>query len=283
MNKLLKILQEKADLEKIDLQELLRLYALEMLLSRLTHLPASKELIVRGSLITRFWAYPKHFRAVQDLDFVLDEPLNEIKGNKIIQDILKIEMDDLLKPLGGFQVTKIWEETDLPALRFEIPVEVCTHTFQLQLDMAFNDPIVPPAVFREYTDLCGHKIWIRTILPELACAWKIHGLFEYWNKGNRWQAKTLYDIFLLLDTQDVNKDLLKQAIQVAFEDRKTPFEVYKRILNGQFGQSKGTKKAWEKWRLSYGGKIPYLDYQPLLLKIRDFLDEIFIQLIAESQ
>jgi predicted nucleotidyltransferase component of viral defense system len=278
MNELLAILQKTAHTQQVDFQYLLKLYGLERLVYRLASLSHIQNTLVRGSLITRAWAFPKHFRAVQDLDFVVTEPFDEKKGRQIMDEILSLDFNDGFKSLETYQVSKIWEETDLPALRFEIPVQICEQNFQIQIDMAFNDPIIPPAIYWDYPDVLGNKIRIHTITPELACAWKVHGLFEFWNKGNRWQAKTLYDIFLLLDTQTLDTLLLKQALKIAFEDRKTPLSVYQRVLEGQFGQSSGARRAWAKWLESNEGRIVIPDFQPLIQLLREKFDAIFMEL-----
>ena len=143
-------------------------------------------------------------------------------------------------------------------------------------------PLIPPAVFQEYQILLGDKMQIFTITPELACAWKIHGLFEFWDQGFRWQAKTLYDIFVIMDTHELDVKLLKPAIKVAFEDRNTPFEVYQRVLNGEFGHSRGARRGWEKLLESHEGRILYRDFKPLLAKIRSVIDDIFIELMKKK-
>lgn len=281
MLSLINKLKDIAQKQEVPYHYILKLYALERTLLRFSQLDETK-VIVRGSLITRLWGFPKHFRKVQDLDFLVDMPFDEIVGKKFVQKMLAIDFKDFVTYTEDYKVEKIWEETESPGLRFKIPISVLDEKIQFQIDVAFNDPLVPQAVYWNYTDIFDNQIRVRSILPELACAWKIHGLFEFWDKGYRWQAKTLYDIFIILDTQNFDNQCFQKAIEIAFKDRKTPFEVYNRILCDKFGASKGSKKHWEKWLLENEGRINYPTFEPMLTLMRKKIDSIFVELMAEN-
>jgi transcription elongation factor GreA-like protein len=114
-------------------------------------------------------------------------------------------------------------------------------------------------------------------VPELACAWKVHGLFEFWNRrSTAWEMKDLYDIYLLINQFQFNDSIFAKALQQAFEDRKTPMTVYKRVLEGVFGQSKGTEKAWAKFVAKRDNRLLVENHYVLLEKVRAFLDKFFI-------
>lgn len=281
MKNLTNTLQNIAQKQNLSYQYILKLYALERTLARFSQLN-DKSIIVRGSLITRNWGFPKHFRKVQDLDFLIDMSFDENVGKEFIQKILAIDLEDFLYFEKEYKIDKIWGETENPGLRFVLPICICNKKMQFQIDVAFNDPLIPQAIYWNYPDIFGEKIQVQSILPELACAWKIHGLFEFWDKGYRWQAKTLYDIFIMLDTQEFDNRMFKKAIEIAFKDRKTPFEVYNRIFYDKFGMSKSSKKHWEKWLLENEGRISYPTFDPMLKLMRKKVDSIFLELITEN-
>lgn len=274
-------LQKLAQKQVLSYAYIIRLHVLECILARFALLK-EKNIVVRGSLITRAWTFPKHFRKVQDLDFLVDAPFDEEKGKEFVQKMLAIDLEDDLILGEDYKVYQIWEETENPGLRFEISAQFQESQMEFQIDVAFNDPLIPRAIEWDYPTLLGTKIRVKTILPELACAWKIHGLFEFWDKGFRWQVKTLYDVFIILDTQSLDREIFKKAIEIAFKDRKTPFEVYQRVLSGEFGASKGSQKAWEKWLAENEGKIPYPTFEPMIALMREHVDAIFLELMEEN-
>ena len=149
-------LQEVSQQQALEELYVLRLYVLEKLLQRMTCIyDQYANVIVRGSLITRYWGQPKHFRKVQDLDFMVDEPFDEVKGKRIIKQMLTVELDDGLQISTAYEVTKIWEETELPALRFEIPVQICGEEMQIQIDLSFNDPFDSSGCFSGISNFIG--------------------------------------------------------------------------------------------------------------------------------
>ena len=154
----------------------------------------------------------------------------------------------------------------------------------IQIDMSFNDPLVPPAVWSDYVGLLpenSFKVFAPT--PELACAWKIHGLFEFYGQyGKTWRLKDLYDAYLILKHKSLDINLLELAIRVAFESRKDSFEGYKDILENRFGQSNKRLRAWRRLNEKWAERVLHTSHLPLLQYVRTFTDPIFIRLMSNS-
>lgn len=262
-----------------------KLYALEGIVRRIALHPQKHEVILRGSLITRVWALP-HYRPVDDIDFLFDYAFDDVRGIKFVQDIFSYQVEDFITYLPEkIEIVPTWVETPLPGARAFIPAEVFGQTFTLQIDLAYDDPLVPPAVLWEYPMLLpNQKVVIYTIRPELACAWKVHGLFEFWNRrSTAWEMKDLYDIYLIINAFELDEAAFAEALEIAFSNRGTPMHVYKRVLEGVFGQSKGSQKNWEKFVLKRQNHLLFDNHLSLLGEVRAFLDKFFIDACKDAQ
>lgn len=271
-------LQAEAIKSQTSWEYVLKLYALEGMIRRVAMHPQTSEVIIRGSLITRAWVYPHH-RPVDDVDFLMDYPIDSVRGIGFIREMLAYDLGDFIAyEADKIEVVPTWVETPLPGERIFVPAKALGQDFLLQIDLAYNDPLLPPAFAWNYPTLIPE--WhtnIHTIVPELALAWKVHGLFEFTGKGSTaWDMKDLYDIYLIISNCSINDLIFADALQMAFQDRRTPMRVYRRVLDGTFGQSKGTLKGWEKFVLKRQNRLIVANHFELLEKVRAFLDKFFI-------
>ncbi len=277
-------LQKEATNSGTSWDYILKLYALEGIIRRLSlHLQAG-ELVVRGSLITRAWVQP-HYRPVDDIDFLADYARDAKRGLSFINEILAYDLQDFITyQVNAISVVPTWVDTPLPGERLFVPTTVFGQNLTLQIDLAYDDPLVPSSVQRTYPMLI--PVWkapIYTIRPELACAWKVHGLFEFWGRrSTAWEMKDLYDIYLISQAFPFDKAHFSEALRMAFSHRKTPLSVYKRVLEGTFGQSKGTEKAWGRFYAKRDGRVIVANHKELLEKVRFFLDDYFLDFLREE-
>jgi hypothetical protein len=272
-------------------EKILKLYVLERLLWRVMQCAESEKVIVRGSLLTRNWALPailrgEDFRPVQDLDLMGDYAFDLERGLNFIYKFVSILSNDSLEIIDAKpEYIVIWEETVSPGLRVDLRVRIHETDLTIQMDMSFNDPLVPPAVWSDYIGLLPEncfKIFAPT--PELACAWKIHGLFEFYGQyGKTWRLKDLYDVYLILKHKSLNINILEAAIRVAFESRNTAFDCYKDILENRFGQSSKRLRAWRRLNEKWSERVFHTSHLPLLEYMRTFTDPIFIRLMGLNE
>jgi len=277
-NEIATCLRENAEKAQTTWYCILKLYALEGIVRRANIHPKGNEMLIRGSLITRAWALPHH-RPVEDIDFLADYPKDSTRGIAFIREMLAYNLEDFITyHVDKIIITPTWVDTPLPGERITLPATALGEDFTLQIDLAYDDPVVPTAMQWEYPTLIpAWKTVIHTIRPELACAWKVHGLFEFWNRHNTsWEMKDLYDIYLIINAFKLDEAVFQGALQIAFAHRQTPLSVYDRILKGTFGQSKGTLKGWDKFYRKRDGRLLVENHFVLLEKVRAFLDKFFV-------
>lgn len=259
-----------------------KLYILEQLLEATFNISLAEKFVVfRGSLLTKNWIQPTYYRSVSDLDFLAIADYDKNTYTNLIQSILhktqqldkNIEID-----IASLKVEDTWMETETPSFRFYFDVKLNNTLFEaIQIDVAFGDTLVIPIHKTKYNCLSSEKnIDVFTIQTEQALAWKTHGLFEFYDKGGRWQVKDLYDIFCILKTRKIDTIKFAECIPIAFQDKKTPIAAsYIKMKNNTFGISKGSQKKWNKFlseKLNYATTPKELELENVIRTVKIFLD-----------
>lgn len=214
----------------------LQLVLMETLLRRLYADPRSQGLVLRGSFVLRHWVAPSP-RGCEDLD-LLD---TQARSN---DELLRLFYDLLGAPFTGLSQEIIWANSPWPGLRLQF----YSSEDSLQIDIAHGDPLAAEPVWQtmpSLTDLTDAGDYqVLSVRPEIALAWKLHGLFEHLS-GN-WRPKDLRDIMLLLRLNP-EPELLRKALLLAFSSREDPPELLTRLLYGDLGQSSRSQKGWNKF------------------------------------
>ena len=229
--------------------ELRRLYALEGLARRIFSQSDSENLVVRGILATSIWLRPFH-RPVQDIDLMAERHDPAEWGKDFVLRGLKAEYEDDGVEIvqAGIEAEVSWADTELPGMRFQVPVRLGGKLEIVQIDLAAWDTLALPAVWMDYPGMRPNTDFsVHTVVPEQACAWKMHGLFEFWDTSGTWRIKDLYDSVMIFRSVKVDQNLLLMALKQAFLDRATPAEVCGRFLQGNFGTSGGSRKHWKQF------------------------------------
>ena len=169
---------------QIPPEEIIKLYVLERLLWRVSQFAAAEQMIARGSLITRNWILPailrgEDFRPVQDLDLMAVYPFDMERGKDFFKKIFSIQSDDGVEIINkNFETIVTWGDTPNPGIRTTLNIALISYIVSIQIDMGFNDPLVPAATWYAYQGLLPENHFSIVVpTPELACAWKLHGLF----------------------------------------------------------------------------------------------------------
>lgn len=283
MNWIEKQLQEFSEQEKVRLDYAKRLFVLENLLERISQVILKEKtasFVFRGSLILRNWVFPNR-RLVNDLDLLGLIPYDINACEVLIRTSCAIPSDDndIIFHLEKMEIQATWEHTEFPGCRIVLPYSFLDSNDEIQIDLSFWDTVYPNPFIMKYQNISKQQFLVPTVPYETALAWKVHGLFEFWDQGGNWTPKTLYDIHLMLTYLDINSDHFQESILIAFKERKTPLSTYNRILNQELGRSKGSRKSWKKFIRRYSiTNVPENNIE-LIEKHRKFLDSFFIPFI----
>ncbi len=242
---------------------------LEGALRRVVLLPSLREaLVLRGGLLVRQWSGPVR-RPVEDLDFLWTAPFAPGPLASELRAALALDTGDgVVFDAAGASEQIIWEETANPGVRLCVPVHGPGLSTELQLDVGSNDPLDPPADWREVPTAAG-PVRVRAVRPETMLAWKVHGLFE--RGPGRWRAKDLWDVDVLSRHAPREDAAFRRALRLAFESRGLPLSELGRLLKGQFGTSRGSRRKWEQFREERGDPELPERLPELLARVATFL------------
>lgn len=231
------------------LEEVVAQHVREGLLRRVSYSGYADVLVLRGGMLTRIWVPPGR-RIPQDVDFVGLYPFDvDVTQQRFHAALTASDIKDgVVFALDSLQAKAIWEETDFPGVRLTVGVTVGEQYQQVQIDVGFGDPLVPPAQWLYYPTLLeGLPIKVQACRPETLVGWKLHGLVEFGAK--RWRPKDVYDLMLLTDYAVLDASLLLDAIRVAFSSRATPLqEVLAMLSSPASWDNSRNRSKWRKFR-----------------------------------
>lgn len=211
--------------------------AIEAILRRLGASPQREVFVVRGGIVTAHYVAP-HPRPSADLDLLAELPFEPDQLARRLAEVVAHTLDDGAR-LVHERDEIIWAETEFPGLRSFVrhdPAEP-----PLQVDIGFGDPLVDGPIAVEL--LPGASL--RCCRPETMFAWKVHGLFEH--GPGRWRAKDLHDLDLLSRFASLDQDRVTRALLVAFESRGDSLALVDRLLDDEFGHSRGSRRKWQRF------------------------------------
>ena len=240
-------------------EEILTYHLLESVLRRVASSAYVNELVLRGGMLTRLWISPEK-RIAEDVDF-LGLYAFDIKSTKekFINIFSKLShknqnpnfTDEVVFNINSLEAKGIWLETEYPGVRININAVFEDYQKNIQIDVGFGDPIVPPPQWIDYpmltTDKSNryNKYKLQTVTPEIMFGWKLHGLVEQGIK--RWRPKDLYDLFLFTSYIELDETLVKKSIFTAFNSRNTTFEEIYYILSTPEWWDRSKNRGKWKW------------------------------------
>jgi hypothetical protein len=236
-------------------------------LRRLAASPHAGDFVLRGGVLTRLWVGEGR-RTTRDLDFLGLFPRDLNESRERLADVLAMEtLGGVRFGLETLRGEVIWRETNFPGLRFFVEARRAggvsppwedaklhggrTPPARLQIDVGFDDPLVPPAEWIDYPG-AGRVLAAR---PELLAAWKLDGLFDHGAK--RWQPKDLFDLHLLTTHCHLDVGTLAEAIRAAFEAHSNPLtNVLGVVCNRAWWEADAARSKWAKFRAASDVPVP---------------------------
>ena len=209
---------------KLDFQEVLRQYAQERLLYRLS-LPALQEagFILKGALLFRVWDGAPH-RATRDLDLLGSGESSVERFERLFKMLCQLEVttpDGMEWDEESVTVEEVREEEAYHGLRVYLYGYLGEARQRLQLDLGFGDAVTPaPKMITFPALLQMPPARLRCYPPETAVAEKTQVMIRYQLNNSR--VKDLWDVWTLARHIPFQGDILRQSLQATFERRQTP-------------------------------------------------------------
>lgn len=219
---------------------------LEAVLRRWSTSAFADAFVLRGGLLMQHWVGHAR-RTTRDVDWLALESFKEVDMVPRIASILQIQANDGVDfNLATLTDRVIWQERKFPGLRLMVEAQLDGQRHPLQIDIGYGDPLIPPARWIDYACELGDATRVQAVQAELLTAWKLDGLFDHGMK--RWQAKDLYDLYLLTSLWHLDQAKLTTAIETAFATHETPLaEVVQMLYRPGWWTTPTAQARWAKF------------------------------------
>lgn len=238
--------------------EILRYYAIERFLFRLSISPYTEKFFLKGGLMLKVWDSMSH-RPTMDIDF-LAKISNQFENvRQIISEVASISYEE---DAIQFDTQKlILHETQTGADYRGVSASFSAHLFTtripLQIDIGFNDLIVPSPQKICYPTLL--KMPVPLLLGytvETVIAEKLESIVKLALVNTR--MKDFYDLMILMKMFEIDHEKLVAAISAVFSNRETAIQ-YPLALSPLFYENPQTQKRW-------GAFLSAIGQEPIELK-----------------
>ena len=206
-------------------QIMLRIYLMERLLERVSLSQYRDNFVLKGGLLVSSLV-GVDMRSTMDVDTTVKSlPLNKMSAQKILEEIIAIEVDDGVV----FRITKvqdIMEGHEYEGIRFMIECTIDKLKQTIKVDISTGDEITPRAVAYKLPLIIEDRsinLWaynLETLLAE-----KLETIMVRAEANTR--MRDFYDIHVLLeqDVVTIDRDTMKSAFYATCKRRKSTEQI----------------------------------------------------------
>ena len=243
----------------IAAQVVLQNYMFECFLSRLSKSDYSEKFVVKGGILIAA-IVGLDTRSTMDLDTTLRNlPLTEEKIMEALNQICKIDMkDDVV--FSVISIEPIRKDDIYGGYCVRLDAVYDTIITPLSIDISTGDVITPEAVKYEFNGIFDEDIrinlWgynIETVIAEKVETILRRGVFST-------RPRDFYDVYILVTTQNYDKEIFKEAFQATAEHRGSLELIadVEEILK-QISESSDLRDMWVKYqkKFEYAKAVSY--------------------------
>lgn len=222
-------------------------------------------------------------RPTKDVDFLARQISNEINNiARIFKDICQTVCDDGLKFDGeNLIVENIKEDADYQGVRVRVNCYLGHAIKTLQADIGFGDIIIPKAEEMEYPAILEMDYPdILTYSIESVIAEKFDAMITLAQVNSR--MKDFYDIYIILNTREIDGRVLYEAIFETFQNRGTNLDINPIIFSTLFFRDNTKQSQWKGF-LKRVAKQEELEFEKVCTSIKVFLEPVYLCLLNETE
>lgn len=254
--------------------ELLRYYAIERFLYRLSLSQHSDKFFLKGGLMLKAWAISNH-RATLDIDLLgktnnsiqnLKEIINDISRNEVVADGIYYETTSL--KLSEMQVNGEYH-----GIRALFNANMHSAKIPMQLDIGFSDIIFPePIVIAYPTILEFPPPKLHGYTPESVIAEKFEAMMKLSLVNTR--MKDFFDIWILSQQLIFNGKALQNAIKTTFDKRQTLLNALPDSISEIFYTNLVHQTRWKQFLQNIENEKKNIELSKVINEIKEFLHPI---------
>ncbi len=256
-----------ADMTGLTVQEIWDKYFFEQFLIRLSKSKYKENFVLKGGYLLENVIGIMH-RTTLDLDFSYRlANINEKEIEKRIKSIIKLDINDKVK-YEFKDINVIDEIGNYGGYRVRLTAKIGNIRKTFGIDIASGDIITPaPERIQYKTNITEEIIDIHTYNRETILAEKFQTVIE--RNLNNTRMKDFFDIYVLINHKDLNKELLHDVIVNTFENRNT--EILKKQLEitlNKIVSSEFLKAQYENYtkKTKFAKNTTYQDIKEALIK-----------------
>jgi predicted nucleotidyltransferase component of viral defense system len=225
-------------------QELLQYYAIERFLYRLAQSSHCDKFILKGALLLTAWQTPLS-RSTVDID-LLGKTSNKLEHiASLMSEIcgLDVEADGVKFDPASIKTARIKEDVDYEGIRVRFRATLAGARVPMQIDIGFDDVIVPRATKIEYPTLLEFPAPVLQAYPkETVIAEKLEALTALATLNSR--MKDFFDLWALSRVYPFEGPVLVKAIKATFKHRSAAIESLPEGLKDDFGKETTKSGQW---------------------------------------
>lgn len=265
-------LKNLSDQRNRPFDEILRYYAMERFLFRLSISSHAKKFFLKGGLMLKVWDSLDH-RATMDID-LLARTSNQIDNlHRIITEVSEIacEEDGITFDTQKLILRNTQTGGDYNGVSSSFSAKLFTTKMPVLIDIGFNDIIIPkPQQIKYPTLLDMPEPALLGYTLETVIAEKLESVVKLALVNTR--MKDFYDLWTILKNHEIQPEKLSIAIHEVFANRKTPL---KRPIafTAEFYDNKETQQRWNNF-LSAMGK-QQIKFEDVILELSKSIGGFF--------
>lgn len=249
-------------------QEVLRYYAMERFLYRLSASKHKDSFFLKGGLMLMVWDPTTH-RATVDIDLLakannsienISRILKEICSQPVLNDGIEFDSTNIL-------LTESQIETAYTGLSARFSVSLHTAKLPLRLDIGFSDKIYPQPVKLGYPTLLEFPSpELQGYTPETMIAEKLDAMVKLGLANSR--MKDFYDVWKMVKQFQITPEKVAPVIRSVFQDRKTIIREVPKAFSEAFYNTPKTIERWDAFLKGINHDLIPLKH--VILEIKDF-------------
>lgn len=251
--RLLNLAQSRGD----DYNQMLIRYVGLRFLARLSASEHADRFLLKGATMFLVWHGSMH-RPTSDIDLLGFVDADEATLANVIRSVCiqEVDEDGVRFDPETVRVEKIREETAYGGLRCLIDATLGSAKLRVQLDVGFGDDVTPEPKVVEVPRLLEDEVRreLRAYTPETVVAEKFEAIVKLGLANSR--MKDYLDLDLLLQSGEVDRQNLAEALRRTFKRRKTPLPQTLPIgLTEEFWNDEFAQRRWQAF-VTKNGLLP---------------------------
>ena len=245
-----------------DFNFLLSRFAAERLLFRLSHSDHASDFVLKGAMLFHLRSGQAPHRPTRDLDLLAAGTPDIARMEKLFRNVCRepVPADGLDFPQDRVRGERIRDDDEYLGIRLSLEGRMGSARIPLQIDVGFGDAVTPSPTQEQLVTLLDFPPPSVLVYPwETVIAEKLQAIVALGMDNSR--MKDYFDLHYLAETQAFEGPTLAQAIQAAFERRKTTLPDDPPIgLSPEFGEDTIKRTQWR----AFVGRLQLSDGPPSL-------------------